>query len=49
MKDDTLESCDCWECVDHSIGDDDWSYDEMKDNELQDRLAAEEPNNNPVY
>lgn len=28
---------------------DDWAYDEMKDNELQDRLAAEEPNNNPVY
>lgn len=28
---------------------DDWSYDEMKDNELQDRLAAEETNNNPIY
>jgi len=32
-----------------SIPDDDWSYDEMRDNELQDRLAAEKPNNNPVY
>lgn len=28
---------------------DDWAYDEAKDNELQDKLAGNEPLNNPAY